>query len=101
MPCWPAEEADNRSACGSNGTAVPGRVAQLRYHGFVTWNERSGSCSPWSVLCEYAWKGQTYTVRSGFFWRKPSEYDQHPMVYLDPERPKRAFPDPDSIRLTF
>lgn len=83
------------------GTTAPGRVVQIKYHGFVTWNEPSGSRSPWSVRCEYTYEGRTYTVKSGFFWEKPSQYDQHPVVYLDPARPQRAFLDPDSIRQMF
>lgn len=84
-----------------HGTAVPGRSVRVKRHSFVTWNETPGSRSPWSVWCEYDYEGRAYTVRSGFFWTKPSEYDQHPLVYLDPERPQRAVLDPDSIWLTF
>ncbi len=90
----------------AGGRPVQGSILEVKHHIFVTYNISSftncpGKNSPWTVLCQYTWEGRTYTVRSGFFWRKPSEYDQHPVVYLDPEHPKRAFLDPDSIRLTF
>ena len=85
------------------GTAVSGTVRSVRHHIFVTWNTQSfvnvpGRNSPWSAVCGYTWGGRDYTVSTGLLWGEPQE-GAEVLVWLDPDRPGRAFVDPDSVRL--
>ena len=85
------------------GTAVSGTVRSVRHHIFVTWNTQSfvnvpGRNSPWSAVCGYTWGGRDYTVAAGLLWGEPQE-GAEVLVWLDPDRPGRAFVDPDSVRL--
>lgn len=84
------------------GVPVPGRVTAIRYHKYTSYGSDpdfvSYKRSPWTVTCEYQWERQTYTVRSPLLWDKPRAEDQQPTVYLDPNRPRRAFLDPESLR---
>ena len=85
------------------GTAVSGTVRSVRHHIFVTWNTQSfvnvpGRNSPWSAVCGYTWGGRDYTVSTGLLWGEPQEGSEV-LVWLDPDRPGRAFVDPDSVRL--
>lgn len=88
----------------SAGTAVPGTIVQVRRHSFIRWERESfsswpGRNSPWSVRCTYEYGGRTYGVDSGLLWKEPAPGLQHPTVYVDPGRPKRAWVDPDTIVL--
>ena len=85
------------------GTVVSGTVRSVRHHIFVTWNTQSfvnvpGRNSPWSAVCGYTWGGRDYTVSTGLLWGEPQE-GAEVLVWLDPDRPGRAFVDPDSVRL--
>ena len=57
-----------------------------------------GRNSPWSAVCGYTWGGRDYTVSTGLLWGEPQE-GAEVLVWLDPDRPGRAFVDPDSVRL--
>ena len=90
--------------CLSAGVAVPGTIVQVRHHVFINWNLEHfsswpGQGSPWSVRCTYEYGGRTYGVDSGLLWKEPAPGLQHPTVYVDPGRPKRAWVDPDTIVL--
>ena len=68
---------------------------------WITWNVRSltnipGENSPWVVRCRYIWGGKTYTVTSGLLWTQPAPV-QYPVIYVDPEHPRRAYLDPDTL----
>ena len=67
------------------GTAVSGTVRSVRN-------------SPWSAVCGYTWGGRDYTVSTGLLWGEPQE-GAEVLVWLDPDRPGRAFVDPDSVLL--
>ena len=83
-----------------NGRAVPGEVTAVRHHTTINYGAVKGRRrSPWSVECRYTWDGQTYTARTPLLWEKPAKGGQRPLVYLDPERPRRAAVDPDSVRM--
>ena len=58
-----------------------------------------GRNSPWSVRCTYEYGGRTYGVDSGLLWKEPAPGLQHPTVYVDPTRPKRAWVDLDTVVL--
>ena len=58
----------------------------------------TGQCSPWVVQCSYKYQGQTYIVRSGLFWAKPSFRHQQPAIYFDPHHPTRAYVDMVAIQ---
>ena len=76
------------------GFPVRGRVVRVTYHPFVSYgNQRH----PWTVLCEYRYEGQTYTVRSTFLWDRPA--GQTARVFLDQQRPGQAWVDPQSLNL--
>ena len=80
-----------------------GCARSVRHHIFVTWNTQSfvnvpGRNSPWSAVCGYTWGGRDYTVSTGLLWGEPQE-GAEVLVWLDPDRPGRAFVDPDSVRL--
>ncbi len=84
------------------GTPVSGRVesaARCRYLTFKT-KERLGSptvrSSPWKARCRYRWQGRDYLVSSCLLWDEPLS-GASVTVYLDPRRPRRAWPDPDTI----
>ncbi len=90
-------------AAAAEGTAVSGTVRSVRHHIFVTWNTQSfvnvpGRNSPWSAVCGYTWGGWDYTVSTGLLWGSPRRGEA--LVWLDPDRPGRAFVDPDSVRWT-
>lgn len=88
----------------SAGAAVPGTIVQVYHHVFINWNLEHfsgwpGRNSPWSVRCTYEYGGRTYGVDSGLLWREPAPGLQHPTVYVDPTRPKRAWVDLDTVVL--
>lgn len=88
----------------SAGVAVPGTIVQVNHHIFINWNLEHfsswpGRNSPWSVRCTYEYEGRTYGVDSGLLWKEPAPGLQHPTVYVDPTRPKRAWVDLDTVVL--
>ena len=76
--------------CG--GFPVQGRVVKVRRHLSVNYGSQR---HPWTVLCQYRYEGQTYTVRSTFLWTQPA--GQKVKIFLDPERPGQAWVDPKSL----
>ena len=92
-------EASLRAA----GVPVAGAVVQVRKYWWINWNTDSfvnwpGKCSPWVVRCSYEYQGQTYQVNSCLLWREPAPGEQRPVVYVDPNCPRLAFVDADTIR---
>ena len=88
----------------SAGVAVPGTIVQVHHHIFINWNLEHfsswpGRNSPWSVRCTYEYEGRTNGVDSGLLWKEPAPGHQHPTVYVDPTRPKRAWVDLDTVVL--
>ena len=82
----------------AEGRSVPGTLLQIQKHPFIRFNQSFYRKShPWSVRCSYNWEGVTYQIRSELLWREPAPDSQRPTVFLDPERPKRAFVDPESL----
>ncbi len=80
------------------GLPVRGRIVGVTCHTFVNYgNQRH----PWTVLCEYQYEGQTYTVRSTFLWDRPRESGQTPKIFLDQTRPRRAWVDPESLQYEY
>ena len=99
----PRLHVDRVFSVDGSGTVVTGTVRSVRHHIFVTWNTQSfvnvpGRNSPWSAVCGYTWGGRDYTVSTGLLWGEPQE-GAEVLVWLDPDRPGRAFVDPDSVRL--
>lgn len=83
----------------AEGRSVPGTLLQIQKHPFIRFNQSFYRKShPWSVRCSYNWEGVTYQIRSELLWREPAPDSQRPTVFLDPERPKRAFVDPESLQ---
>ena len=87
----------------AEGVPVPGEIEKVRHEVFVTWNRDGftnwpGKNSPWTVRCRYQWEGCSYTVVSGFMWLEPAPGEQCPVVYVDPNCPRLAFVDADTIR---
>lgn len=84
-----------REKLRTGGWPVQGRIVGMTCHTAVNYgNQRH----PWTVLCEYQYEGQTYTVRSTFLWDRPRESGQTPKIFLDQTRPRRAWVDPDSLQ---
>ena len=52
--------------------------------------------SPYDVRCRYTWAGETYTCTSPLLWDRPLQ-GQTVDVYLEEDRPERAFVDPDTV----
>ena len=95
FPCTVISQLQGRRRewlrCG--GFPVQGRVVQVTHHRFVSYgNQRH----PWTVLCEYRYEGQTYTVRSTFLWDEP--VGSTAKIFLDQERPGQAWVDPRSLQ---
>ena len=87
------------------GTPVPGTLVSMRRHWLITWNASAfnnwpGKSSPWSLTCRYSWQGKDYLLRTGFLWARPAPERSAPVVYLDPDNPRRAVVDPETITLT-
>ena len=76
------------------GTAVEGRVAETVRHTALHWMGQF----PWSVLCTYQWEGKEYTVRSCLLWTQPRSAGTV-TVKLDPQKPRRAWVDTESMRV--
>ena len=79
----------------AGGWPVQGRIVGMTCHTSVNYGCRR---HPWTVLCEYRYEGQTYTVRSTFLWDRPRESGQTPKAFLDQSRPQRAWVDPGSLQ---
>ena len=100
-PAWPGGGA--RRGCGREGTAVSGTVRSVRHHIFVTWNTQSfvnvpGRNSPWSAVVRvHLGRLGLYRVHRPAVGGAPGGAEV--LVWLDPDRPGRAFVDPDSVRL--
>jgi len=84
-----------REKLRTGGWPVQGRIVGITCHTTVNYGCQR---HPWTVLCEYRYEGQTYTVRSAFLWERPRESDQAPKIFLDQTRPRRAWVDPSSLR---
>lgn len=87
----------------AEGVLTTGEVQSIRHLVWINWNtsmfvKRPGQCSPWVVQCSYKYQGQTYIVRSGLFWAKPSFRYQQPAIYFDPHHPTRAYVDMVAIQ---
>ena len=87
----------------AEGVLTTGEVQSIRHLVWINWNtstfvKRPGQCSPWVVQCSYEYQGQTYIVRSGLFWAKPSFRHQQPAIYFDPHHPTRAYVDMVAIQ---
>ncbi len=85
------------------GIPVAGAVVQVRKYWWINWNTDSfvnwpGKCSPWVARCSYEYQGQTYQVNSCLLWREPAPGEQRPVVYVDPNCPRLAFVDADTLR---
>lgn len=94
MPCMLIAQFQGRRRewLRCSGFPVQGQVVRVTRHPSVSYgNQRH----PWTVLCEYRYEGQTYTVRSTFLWDKPEK--QTARVYLDQQRPAQAWVDPRSL----
>ena len=94
MPCMLIAQFQGRRRewLRCSGFPVQGRVVRVTHHPSVSYgNQRH----PWTVLCEYHYEGQTYTVLSTFLWDKPAK--QTARVYLDQQRPAQAWVDPKSL----
>lgn len=79
------------------GWPVRGRVVSVKCHDFVHWTSGGFNIlSPWTVLCEYQYEGQSYTVRSTFLWDKP--VGKTVKIFLDQLHPERAWVDPKSLQ---
>lgn len=84
----------------AEGRAVPGRVVSVKEHVWVNWNTGSLAPrrrSPWTVRCEYLWEGEPYFTASALLWDRPRESGRRPAVYVDPQNPRRAWVDPESL----
>lgn len=87
----------------SQGVSVTGTIQSVRRLLWINWNTTSlmnwpGQHSPWVVRCSYSYQGRIYTVQSGLSWQEPFSGPQHPVVYLDPHHPARAYVDMDTIK---
>lgn len=76
-----------------SGFPAQGRVIKVTCHRCVNYgNQRH----PWTVLCQYRYEGETYMVRSTFLWEEPA--GSAAKIFLDQERPGRAWVDPESLQ---
>ena len=76
---------------------VQGLVVKTTRHITVSCGSADGrKRHPWTVLCEYRYEGQTYTVRSTFLWDEP--VGSTAKIFLDQERPGQAWVDPRSLQ---
>ena len=92
-----------RDALRARGVRVEGRVAEARWYWWCPWGFQLSptdgrSSSPWAAVCRYRWAGEEFTCVSGLLWRRPLP-GSRVAVWLDPERPRRAWPDPDTLTL--
>lgn len=79
-----------------SGFPVQGQILKTTCHITVSYGSvRTRQRHPWTVLCQYRYEGQTYTVRSTFLWAKP--VGQKAKIFLDPDRPRQAWVDPESL----
>lgn len=80
-----------------SGFPVQGRVVRTTCHVTVSYGTVGArKRRPWTVLCEYQYEGQTYTVRSTFLWDEP--VGQTAKIFLDQDRPQQAWVDPSSLQ---
>ena len=98
IPCtWIAQFQGRRREwlrCG--GFPVQGRVVKTTCHITVSYGSVGArKRHPWTVLCQYQYEGQTYTVHSTFLWDEP--VGQSAKIFLDQERPGQAWVDPSSL----
>lgn len=99
--CYARQRERGWDRLHTDGRAVPGELVPgaTRCHWYVGFgSDGFHKRSPWSVMCIYRWKGRTYDLRSEFLWQRPRETGQQPTVYVDPDDPKRAWIDPDTLR---
>ncbi len=99
MPCMFIANLQGRRRewlrCG--GFPVQGLVVKTTRHITVSFGSADGrKRHPWTVLCEYRYEGQTYTVRSTFLWDEP--VGSTAKIFLDQERPGQAWVDPRSLQ---
>ena len=80
--------------CG--GFPIQGQILKTTCHITVSYGSvGTRQRHPWTVLCQYRYEGQTYTVRSTFLWTQPA--GQKVKIFLDPERTRQAWVDPKSL----
>ena len=99
MPClWIAQlQGRRREWLRRGGFPVQGRVVNSTCHVTVSYGSvGTRKRHPWTVLCEYRYEGQTYTVRSTYLWDEP--VGSTAKIFLDQERPGQAWVDPGSLQ---
>ena len=99
MPClWIAQlQGRRREWLRRGGFPVQGRVVNSTCHVTVSYGSvGTHQRHPWTVLCEYRYKGQTYTVRSTYLWEEPAGSTAR--IFLDQDRPGQAWVDPGSLQ---
>ena len=86
-----------RNRLRAGGFPVQGRVVRTTCHVTVSYGTVGArKRHPWTVLCEYQYEGQTYTVRSTFLWDEP--VGSTAKIFLDQDRPGQAWVDPSSLQ---
>ena len=99
MPClWIAQlQGRRREWLRRGGFPVQGRVVNSACHVTVSYGSvGTRKRHPWTVLCEYRYEGQTYTVRSTYLWEEPAGSTAR--IFLDQDRPGQAWVDPGSLQ---
>ena len=100
MPCTLIAQLQGRRRewLRCSGFPVQGRVLKTTCHISVSYGGSVGirKRHPWTVLCEYQYEGQTYTVRSTLLWDRP--VGSAAKIFLDQERPGQAWVDPSSLK---
>ncbi|WP_251318493.1 DUF3592 domain-containing protein [Flintibacter muris] len=99
MPClWIAQlQGRRREWLRRGGFPVQGRVVNSTCHVTVSYGSvGTRKRHPWTVLCEYRYEGQTYTVRSTYLWEEPAGSTAR--IFLDQDRPGQAWVDPGSLQ---
>lgn len=85
-----------RNRLRAGGFPVQGRVVKTTCHVTVSYGSAgTRKRHPWTILCEYQYEGQTYTVRSTFLWDEP--VGSTAKIFLDQDRPGQAWVDPSSL----
>ena len=99
MPClWIAQlQGRRREWLRRGGFPVQGRVVNSTCHVTVSYGSvGTRKRHPWTVLCEYRYEGQTYTVRSTYLWEEPAGSTAR--IFLDQDRPGQAWVDPGPLQ---
>ena len=99
IPCmWIVQlQGRRREWLRCSGFPVQGRVLKTTCHVSVSCGAVGArKRHPWTVLCQYQYEGQTYTVRSTFLWDEPA--GSTAKIFLDQDRPGQAWVDPESLK---